>query len=99
MISPQPSTILIIQTAFIGDAILASSLVETLAKNRREARIDILVRKGNESLYKNNPHLQEVLVWDKKTKKYKNLYRLIAQIRSKKYDLVLNVQRFFLQLD
>jgi heptosyltransferase-2 len=42
--------ILIIQTAFIGDAILASSLVEKLHAYYPNAAINILVRQGNESI-------------------------------------------------
>ncbi|MEI2749648.1 MAG: hypothetical protein V9E88_12920 [Ferruginibacter sp.] len=38
-------------------------------------KIDFLVRKGNESLLKNNPHINEVLIWDKKNNKTKNLFR------------------------
>lgn len=61
--------ILIIQTAFIGDVILATSLVETLHKHATEpCLIDLLVRKGNESLLVNHPFINEVIVWNKKEK-------------------------------
>lgn len=55
-----------IQTAFIGDVVLATSLIETLHQQLPEAKIDILVRKGNESLFQAHPFLNQVLVWDKK---------------------------------
>ncbi|MEZ5027975.1 MAG: hypothetical protein R2765_04235 [Ferruginibacter sp.] len=42
--------ILVIQTAFIGDVVLATALVEKLAKFFPEADIDFLVRKGNENI-------------------------------------------------
>ena len=86
--------ILIIQTAFIGDAILATALAENLAKNNPSAIIDMLVRKGNESLLANNPNIHSVLIWDKKQHKYKNLFGLIKSIRNTKYDAVINLQRF-----
>ena len=41
---------LIIQTAFIGDVVLATSLIEKLHRHFPEAQIDFLLRKGNESL-------------------------------------------------
>ncbi len=85
---------LIIQTAFIGDVVLATALVEKLAKFFPNAKIDFLVRKGNESLLNNNPHLNEVLVWDKKQNKYSNLFNLASQVRKNKYDVVINLQRF-----
>ena len=86
--------ILIIQTAFIGDAILATALVETLANKNPDMAIDILVRKGNESLFANNPHIHTVLIWDKKQHKYKNLYSVIKKIRKTSYNAVINLQRF-----
>lgn len=86
--------ILIIQTAFIGDVILATSLVETLAKSKPEAEISFMLRNGNESLVANNPHIKKVLIWDKKGGKWKSLRQLIAQVRSENFDEVINLQRF-----
>ena len=79
--------ILIIQTAFIGDVVLATALIEKLHTHFPNGKIDFLVRKGNESLLDNNPHLNEVLIWNKKQDKYKNLFQLLKKIRSKKYGL------------
>lgn len=87
--------ILIIQTAFIGDVVLATALPEKLAKYFPDAEIDFLVRKGNESLLQNNPHLNEILIWNKKENKIKNLLKMLFVIRKKKYDKVINTQRFF----
>ena len=86
--------ILIIQTAFIGDAILASSMVEKMHHHFPEASITILVRKGNESIYNNHPFLKETLVWNKNEKKFKNLFKLLVTIRKNKYDCVINCHRY-----
>ena len=86
--------ILVIQTAFIGDVVLATSLIENLHQQLPEVRIDILVRKGNESLFESHPFLNQVLVWDKKNNKYQNWVGLLFKIRSRQYDVVLNAQRF-----
>jgi ADP-heptose:LPS heptosyltransferase len=85
---------LVIQTAFIGDVVLATALLEKLHSYFPDAQIDFLVRKGNEALLSNHPYLLEVLVWDKKQQKQKNLWQLIRRIRRTKYDKVINVQRF-----
>ena len=53
-----------------------------------------MVRKGNEALLAGHPFLNNVLVWDKKQQKLKNLFRLIRQVRRTRYDTVINVQRF-----
>lgn len=85
---------LIIQTAFIGDVVLATPLIEKLKQYYPDASIDFLLRKGNETLLTNHPHLRQVIVLDKKNGKYKNLFSLITQIRKEKYDYVINLQRF-----
>lgn len=86
--------ILIIQTAFIGDVILATPIIEKLHRFFPEATLDCLVRQGNESLLKEHPHLRRVHIWNKKNSKYKNFYKILKIIRLEKYDLVINVQRF-----
>lgn len=85
---------LIIQTAFIGDVVLATGLIEKLHAHFPDAQIDFLVRKGNEGLLTGHPLLREVLVWDKKTNKNKNLWKMLRHIRKQRYDKVINVQRF-----
>lgn len=86
--------ILIIQTAFIGDAILASSLVEKLHAYYPNCKITILVRQGNESIYSKHPFLNEVLIWNKKENKLKNLFKLLFKIRKNKYDCIVNCHRY-----
>ena len=87
--------ILVIQTAFIGDVVLATALTEKLFQYFPDAKIDMLVRKGNESLLQNNPHLNQVLIWIKRENKILNLFKLLKQIRKTKYDIIVNLQRFF----
>lgn len=86
--------ILIIQTAFIGDVILATSLIEKLHQFYPEAKIDFLLRKGNEGLLKNHPIVKDLIIWDKKNKKYDNLKSITKSIKKTKYDLLINLQRF-----
>ena len=86
--------ILIIQTAFIGDVILATPLLEKLHQHYPNSTIDFLLTKGNESLLLNHPYINKVLVFDKKNK-YINLLKLVGQVRAQHYDYVINAQRFF----
>lgn len=86
--------ILVIQTAFIGDVVLATALIENLHQQWPEVKMDILVRKGNESLFVSHPFLNQVLVWDKKNNKYHHWVGLLFKIRSNHYDVVVNAQRF-----
>lgn len=93
MSAATPATLLI-QTAFIGDVILATALVEYLAQHEPTTPLDVLVRRGNEGLLAGNPRIRRVLIWDKKTKKYPNLLRLLRQIRQADYGRVVTMQRF-----
>lgn len=86
--------ILIIQTAFIGDVILATALIEKLHIHYPQAKIDFLLRNGNETLLAENPLINKVFVWNKTTNKTRNLFKLLFQIRKEKYDFVANCHRF-----
>lgn len=86
--------ILVIQTAFIGDAILATGLLEKLHHFYPNIQLDLLVRQGNEALFKEHPFLNKVLVWNKKENKIKNLFGILRDIREENYDIVVNLQRF-----
>lgn len=86
--------ILIIQTAYIGDVILATSLIKKVAALAPGAQIDFLLRSGNESLLANSRTIKNLYVWDKK-RKYRSLFNIVKQIRAEHYDAVINVQRFF----
>ena len=86
-------SILIIQTAFIGDVILATALVESIKSQVPDATVDFLVRKGNASLLEGNPGLRNVWELDKQ-RKYASLLELSAAFRRARYDFVINAQRF-----
>lgn len=93
-----PARFLIIQTAFIGDVILATALFEQVHNRFPAVLLDCMVRKGNESLLANHPFLNDVLIWDKKgggpLGKYGSLYKLLNVIRQRSYDVIINLQRF-----
>lgn len=87
--------ILIIQTAFLGDVILATPLVEELKRLFPEAEVDVLVKKGNEGLLAYHPKIRQVYVFDKTQGKFKNMLSLIQTFRQRNYDLTINLHRFF----
>ncbi len=87
--------ILLIQTSFIGDIILLSTVLENLQKHVKEISIDILINQNSQTLYQKHPFVGKIWVWNKKENKYKNLLQLIKNIRKEKYEVVLNFHRFF----
>lgn len=86
--------ILIIQTAFIGDVVLATPLIEKWKRFYPDVQIDFLLRNGNENLLEGNPSIHTIHVWVKKKQKIRNIFRIIGRIRKEKYDLLINLQRF-----
>jgi ADP-heptose:LPS heptosyltransferase len=85
---------LIIQTSYIGDVILATALVEKLATHFPDAQIDFLLSKGKKEILANNPHLKQVIEFDKQ-KKLSSFLKTIKTLRSAKYDYAINIHRFF----
>ncbi len=105
-----PKRFLVIQTAFLGDAVLATALLEKLHAFYPDAMIDLVVRKGNEGLFTPagspggggrcatthaHPFLRKLFIWDKHSGKTRNLFKLIGELRDERYDHIINCQRFF----
>jgi ADP-heptose:LPS heptosyltransferase len=86
--------ILIIQTASIGDVILATPVLEKLHAFFPEARIDLLIKRGNQDLFAAHPFIDTLLLWNKGQHKYRNFLHLLKKLRANRYDLVVNLQRF-----
>lgn len=87
--------ILIIQTAFIGDTILASQFARAVKDKYPQAKIHFFLRKGNESVIQGLESIEKVWVWDKAGGKVRNLFRLIGELRTYKFDYVFNLHRHF----
>jgi len=87
--------ILIIQTASIGDVILATSVVETLNLQLKDVKIDILVKEQNAELFSNHPHINQIITFNREKSKFKEILRLVKKVRKEKYDICINIQRFF----
>ena len=85
---------LILQTAFVGDAILASGAVHAILSSHPEAVIDVLVRAGNEGLYQNDHRISRTIIWEKRNYKYIHLFQTLLAVRKKRYFAVINLQRF-----
>lgn len=87
--------ILVIQTAFIGDVILTLPLIQVL-RNELNAIVDILCVPVTSSLLKNNPYINDIIIYDKKGKDkgYRKLKRIINRIKFLRYDAVISPHRF-----
>lgn len=74
--------------------VLATPVIEKLHKFDPDAKIDFLLRKGNEGLFSGHPFLHKVIVWDKKDNKLGNLLKIIVGVKREKYDIIINLHRF-----
>jgi heptosyltransferase-2 len=92
----QASKVLIIQTAFLGDAVLITSLLEKIRLESPSSTIHLLVRKGLEDIFKAYPHdnLGQVWTYDK-SNKLKSWWTLRNELTKEKFDQVFVAQRFF----
>jgi heptosyltransferase-2 len=88
--------ILVIQTASIGDVILATPVIEKLHLFFPEAKIDLLIKKDNEGLFTGHPFLNNIITWNKTSHKKRNFIWILSGIRKTHYDVVINIQRFAL---
>ncbi|MDD4632933.1 MAG: glycosyltransferase family 9 protein [Proteiniphilum sp.] len=87
--------VLIIQTASLGDVILATATAHSVRTLYPDAHIHFLAKDACSDMLRNNPVIDKVLVWNKKSKKYKHLFQILRLVRHEKYDAVINFQRFF----
>jgi heptosyltransferase-2 len=86
--------VLVIQTAFLGDVVLATAFIRQVNELFTHSKIDVLVKKGNESLLANHPLINEVFCLDKQFGKFREISRLTKEFRTNNYDIVFNLQRF-----
>lgn len=82
--------ILIIQTAFIGDVILSTPLVRNLRKIFPDSFLSFLLIPETKNVLENNPHLNQILIYDKRKKKGMGEFiRVLCKIRNGQFDLAL----------
>ncbi|MEG8948096.1 glycosyltransferase family 9 protein [Rosettibacter firmus] len=89
--------ILIIQTAFLGDAILTLPMIQKLKEYYPQYYIDVLCIPSTSEIYKNSPFVDDVIIYDKKKnqKSLIDLFYLIKTIRKKEYSKVYSPHRSF----
>ena len=85
--------ILIINLMYIGDLLFTTPLLRTLRTHFPEANIAMLADEKNVDVVRYNEHLSELIAIDKKGyhNKLPNYIRLVADIRKRKFDLVINL--------
>lgn len=84
-----PQKILIIQTAFLGDVVLATPLIRAVKKKYPQSKITFLLIPQTEGLLQNNPDLHGIVVYAKKDKE-KGIFgflNLVKKVKASGFDL------------
>lgn len=80
--------ILVIQTAFLGDVVLTTPLLRSLKQSLPEVELTVLSLPFTSEVFKNNPHVAEIITYDKRRTQrgVLDLFRLIKEVKSRRFD-------------
>lgn len=89
--------ILVIQTAFIGDAILTLPMIERLKELNPKAEVDVLAIPLTKEIFESSPYVTDIIVMDKKGehKSFRKLKNVINQLKLRSYKKVYSPHRSF----
>ncbi len=82
----QAKKILIIQTAFLGDTILITPLIKAIKDLFPTCLIDVVTLPKNKIVFQNNPHIDEIICFDK-SKKFSSFFDVLKKIKANKYEI------------
>lgn len=85
----QVQRILIVRLSSLGDVLMATPVAQALREFLPHARIDWVVESAGAQILRDNPFLDNVHIWDRTLS---GLVRVIKQIRTARYQLVLEFQ-------
>lgn len=85
--------ILIVQTAFLGDVILTLPMIQVLKQSMPDSEIDFLCIPATSLLLKNNPLINEIIPYNKRTSGVNGFLELIKRLRNKHYDILISPHR------
>jgi heptosyltransferase-2 len=94
---PSISKILVIQTAFIGDLVLTTPLIRAIRRGFPYARISVLAIPQTADLLVGNPHVDNVVLYDKRGKErtIRAFLKLVDRLRKEHFDLAIVPHRSF----
>lgn len=84
--------VLIIRLSSLGDILLTTPLIRAIKKENAAIQIDFLLRSEYRDLLIKNPNINELFLFTRND--FENL-NLIKSLRTKKYDLVIDLQNNF----
>lgn len=87
--------ILVIQTAFLGDAVLTLPLIQKIKEKNPDSKIFVLCIPSTKNVFINSKFVSEIIVYDKrgKQKSFLSYIKLLYHIRSIKFTKVVSPHR------
>ena len=82
-------TILLVETALMGDVIVATPLIQTIASQFPDAEITVVLQDKFKALLADNPHISRLETIDQIN--FRTLLRTILRFRKRNFDLVVSV--------
>ncbi len=78
------------QTAFLGDLILTTPLISSLKALYPDSHISLIAKPFGKEVLKNNPYLDELIIFDKKKQ---STFSLIKKLKVSKFDIAISPHR------
>ncbi|MDR3611833.1 MAG: glycosyltransferase family 9 protein [Ignavibacteriaceae bacterium] len=89
--------ILVVQTAFLGDAILTLPMIQKLKEQDNNSTIDVVCIPASKEIFQLSAYVNEIIVIDKKgrDKFLFSFLKFAKEIRARKYDKIYSPHRSF----
>lgn len=86
-------SIVIVQTAFLGDVILTTPLIRAAQELFPLADVDVVVIPETAEVLHNNPYIRTLYTFDKRADKTSAFWRMVKELRAQRYDIGLAPHR------
>ena len=89
--------ILLIRLSSLGDIVLTTPAIRAVRAHFPDAYIAMLVAKQSAEILRENPHLDEIITFDRlaKDKDTREMLRIIRHLRERKFTMAIDFQRKF----
>jgi len=86
-------SVLVIQTAFLGDVVLTTPLFGALKELWPAGRVTALVIPATAPILEGLPAVDDVIVHDKRRGGWRDLWRVLREVRRRRFELVISPHR------
>ncbi len=92
-----PHSIVVIQTAFIGDAVLTLPMIQRLKKRYPESSIDVVAIPRTAEIFGSHPAIRNVVIYDKRhtERGVRGILGMVRKLATSSYDVALIPHRSF----